>query len=303
MCDDCLVQKTDMWRHFENIVIDYKKLKQEIESHFKKILEDENESKVPDITENAFGHSASGAIEDWTVEQLNKIDSNFKAYFPEEFLIELFTKIGKDVKKIETALQSSWWSCWLGTSKYVRNFISDKPLERSQQDGADILLFYGTDVLTDINSVILINAKSHNLEKNSRPPNIVSCKRLLEDFQCLLNPKHSDTWLPLANYWFVSCSWLFKDGNATIKEIDLRDLFKLDLVNSKGLTVNFDAAIQLQCHVKQMIELEQKKMQFMKNFSQLVSDQWKSFMKKRDKQYSDLTNTVFELISSSKKEF
>lgn len=252
-----------------------------IVKNFTEILANSKESQIAGISgNNSFGHTASGVIEDWTVEKLNAMNQNFHAFFPEILLETLFNKIGKNRKKIQDCLDQCWWSCWLGTKRYVEDFLKGKKLERSQQDGADILLFYGQDIVKDINSIILINAKSHNLSRQSRPPNIISCKRLLDDFYCLLYSPHYEKWFPQVNYWFISSSWEFQT-KAQVKEIHIKDLFKLDLEKSSGLTINFDAAIQLQCHVNSMIENKQTKKDFMKNFSMKYLDDWKSFAKRR----------------------
>ena len=78
-------------------------------------------------------------------------------------------------------------------------------------------------------------------------------------------------------------------------EIYLKDLFKLKVF--KIPEINFDAAIQLQWHIKEMEENpEQTKEKFIKDLAIEVQKRWKEFSERRTREFDDLVNSILSIL-------
>ena len=75
----------------------------------------------------------------------------------------------------------------------------------------------------------------------------------------------------------------------------IRELFKLKL--SELQQINFDAAIQIQWHVKDMIEAEQARTTFIAELGDTFIAQWKSHSRNKTERYTELVKTLKERLS------
>jgi len=230
-------------------------------------------------------------------------DYNWKVrvYFPDEFLREVFSNIGRDENKIKRVLQKTWWGFkferdrLLVTEKQIRSFTRNGIIGRWQQEAGDIVLFYGDEIPTDIiNEIILLNVKSHYIKRESRPPNIMSAERLLKFFNSLLNRDDAYEMLEKVNLWFVGVSYDMTSTGAIASSVHIRDLFLLDL--SKLPQINFDAAIQIQWHVKDMIEIVQDKFTFVEKLADTFMEQWQRHAKSKQEKYEKLAKNLKDCI-------
>jgi len=155
---------------------------------FREVLNDPNEAIIEGLN-TSFGHESGTLVEKWTKSKLIKEEQlSERVFFPDEFLTKVFTTIGKDETKIEQFLEKTWWGFKFGkdrllvTQKQINDFISGEKIERWQQEAGDIIVFYGNDLQADLNSILMVNVKSHNEARASRPPNIISAERLMKFF-------------------------------------------------------------------------------------------------------------------------
>lgn len=239
------------------------------------------------IKSGAYGHSAGDAVEN-LIKNILKNDG-WDVYFTEEFIEKVFNKIGNDKNKINSFLDKMWWSDLPIYSKnQLNNYLKGKHIGGYQQAGADIVLFYGDDLRDEYEKIILINAKSHNIDRNSRAPNIISAQRLLEFCNKLLS---SENKLKYAEYWFVGVNHISIGKNtAEIKSILIKDLFKIN--TNKITQINFDAAIQIQTHIKDMEEINQTKEEFIRKLSNLFIETWYKHSNQKTKKYEKLVNDI-----------
>lgn len=146
-----------------------KEIRKVIEKEFKEILKNPERKRIPILRRrDAYGHEAGIPIEEWVKSNLENINWKVRVYFPDEFLREVFSNIGRDENKIKRVLQKTWWGFkfernrLLVTEKQIRSFTRNGIVERWQQEAGDIVLFYGDEIPTDIiNEIILLNVKSH----------------------------------------------------------------------------------------------------------------------------------------------
>lgn len=272
-----------------------------IEREFEEILENPIRRLIPTLQRrDAYGHEAGIPIEEWVKSSLENIDWELLVYFPDEFLKEVFSKIGRKEDEIKSILQKTWWGFrfngdrLLVTEKQIKSFIRNGVVERWQQEAGDIVLFYGNDILSDINKVILLNVKSHNIKRESRPPNIMSAERLLKFFNSLLNRSDAYEILEKVNLWFVGVGYEVTSTGAIVKSVDIRDIFLLDL--SKLPQINFDAAIQIQWHVKDMVEITQDKLSFIEKLADTFMEQWLQHVKSKHTKYEELVKTLKDRV-------
>ena len=282
--------------HFEA-----KEIRRIIEAKFEEILRDTEKRKVMRLERlDAYGHEAGIPIEEWVKDCLEEIDWGIHVYFPNEFLENFFSNIDSEEGKLKEALQQTWWGFKFGrdrlliTEKQIKDFVRGNPIGRWQQEAGDIVLFCGRDVIKDANDVILLNVKSHYIERSSRPPNIMSAERLLKFFNELLNRDDAYKMLEKVSLWFIGVGYATSKDGTTITNIHTRDLFLLDL--SKLPQINFDAAIQIQGHVKDMVEIEQDRLSFVENLTDTFAAQWKSHVKGKEEKYGTLAENLKERI-------
>ena len=174
-----------------------------------------------------------------------------------------------------------------------------------QQSMADIVLFYGgDDIVENLNDVVLINVKSHNIDRESRDPNIISAKRVLEFSKDLLERALVfPDFINKANLWFIGLYFRRHNEYSEIIEVHVKDLFKLDV--TKIPVINFDAAIQIQWHVKNMVERDNvDKLTFIESLAEEYLKRWEEFARRRTVRLKgvvdELKNLVKELRTQSR---
>lgn len=278
-----------------------KEIRKIIEAKFEEILRDTEKRKIMQLKRrDAYGHEAGIPIEEWVKDCLEEIDWEIHVYFPNVFLENFFSNIGNDENKLKEALQQTWWGFKFGrdrllvTEKQVKDFVRGNPIGRWQQEAGDIVLFCGRDIIKDANDVILLNVKSHYIERRSRPPNIMSAERLLKFFNAFLNRDDAYKMLEKVNLWFIGVSYATSKDGTIVTNIHTRDLFLLDI--SELPQINFDAAIQMQWHVKDMVEIEQDRLSFVENLADTFMVQWKSHVKSKQERYGPIAENLKECI-------
>ena len=109
---------------------------------------------------------------------------------------------------------------------------------------ADIVLFYGKNLVEDMNRLIIINAKSHNKTKKSQPPNIVSVERLVANQLAIidnfpLDKKKQEILFSYRKYWIIAIDYIPVSDSSTeslVSHIHLKDLYKTD---GRKIYINF----------------------------------------------------------------
>lgn len=261
-----------------------------VEEYFKNLLESDDEIIIS-ISSKSYGHATGDTIEELLLNHLQ--ECGLDAYFTSDFVEEVFKTIGPNKRRLERSLDKIWWSKLpLYSTNQKNNFLKGKPVGSYQQAGADIVIFYGEDLAKEPEKAILVNAKSHSLDRKSRAPNIISAQRLLEFCRELLKEEEM---LEYAEYWFIGVNHkqINKD-NAKVKDILVKDLFKIDV--SKIPQINFDAAIQIQSHVEDMAQLDQNKKQFIKDLINRFIESWNHHKNKKEEKYIKLYNDITLLL-------
>ncbi|MEK6906845.1 MAG: HincII family type II restriction endonuclease [Nanoarchaeota archaeon] len=205
------------------------------------------------------------------------------------FTSEIFNKLG-DIDKILKFLRGTFWDKLLITKKQFDDFKEGKHLKRWQQEGADLVLFYGEDLLKEPNKVILLNVKSHESSRKSRDPNIMSAQRLIEYINDLIGRIDGKNLLDNAELWFIGVNYLATEKGGKITGIFVKDLFKLDV--SLIPQINFDAAIQIQWHVENMKEIEQSNKEFAIKLLDEFIIRWEKHSKHKDSKYKILAKSI-----------
>lgn len=269
-----------------------------IEQAFKKRLVKRAECKIENLTaDDAYGHAAGSPIEEWLRTVLVGVNPELKVFYPNEFLLTILS--GKKPGEIQSILNLTWWAPLLVSKKQLREFSETGKISRWQQEGGDLVIVYGSG----INDIILLNAKSHNMGRDSRAPNIMSGQRLLEFFCMTLDRADAKEMIQKTNLWFVGISYSLEDKKtAFVGEIFVKDLFKLKL--SELPQINFDAAIQIQWHVKDMVETTQDREQFIQELGDTFIQQWNAHSAAKTTKYNKLVSRLksrLELINQEDK--
>lgn len=269
-------------------------LRKDIEKVLSKVLEDESQSIIGElISRNAHGHEVGRPIEDWLLEILNTYGLGTKSFLTHTFVENVLMIVRKRVtRNIEAFLERPWWSPLLVTKMQLRAFYRGEEVPRWQQAGADIVVFLGEDLATEFDKVILLNVKGHNIRRRSRPPNIMSGQRLLDFFKWIL--QRPSSYLERCNLWFVGINYSIEENKAKIEEVYLKDLFLLDLIYLPQ--INFDAAIQLQWHVEDMVEKRQTKLSFIEILTDKFMSEWKKHTSRKNEKYDELVSEIKKLI-------
>lgn len=271
-------------------------IRREISSEFDEIKENlDNDTIVfsTDLSRDSYGHDAGSKLEEWVRKFL--LDNNWEVYYPNEFIKNFFDEIKPSPNDIDKIIQNIWWGGLLITKKQIKAYFEGKKIDRWQQEAADLILLYGDNIEFDFEKVILINVKSHEIHRASRAPNIISAQRLLEFFHNLILQDKSKDLMDKLNYWFIGIGWEHTDKGGVIKDAIIKDLFKLD--TNKIPQINFDAAIQIQWHVKDMIEKEQSKEDFILNLSYTFLTQWESHSKRKGNKYKKLVTEIVKNLN------
>lgn len=145
-----------------------------------------------------------------------------------------------------------------------------------QSDTADIVLFSDPSLFDGL-SVFLIDVKSHDLGKNSQPPNIMSARKLAKVAEICLS-KNID---PNFSLYYIDLGYRKKDAGVVVEDVRMVDMMKIPPLdyNNKGkpMYINWAAALQVQfrpSEVSQDFELSQKEWLavFMKNYTSQKRD-------------------------------
>ncbi|WOV93929.1 MAG: HincII family type II restriction endonuclease [Candidatus Nitrosoabyssus spongiisocia] len=241
------------------------------------------------IDKTSFGHSAGNIFEEWTFNNLKSKDSNFEIWRPNEFLnLAVQQNNGNSITK---SLTQTWWADLHFNSK-IKDVIN---YDRTQQDGADLLLHYGDTktILTNMNNVILINVKSHNADKDGRDPNILSAYRLLKFLNGVLHNKNPQKNLNRISYWIIGFSYKYDKiiKQTKITEVNVKDLFLLDVDSMPN--INFDSAIQIQWHPSKMSEIHnQSKKQFVDKLVDKFDHAWIKHKTSKDERFNTLLGDI-----------
>ncbi|MEM0066376.1 MAG: HincII family type II restriction endonuclease [Sulfolobales archaeon] len=277
-------------------------LRRKVIENLSEAIKDPNR-KVIAVHQRASGSASGLPFELWTKEVLN--ERGLKVFLQEEFIKELVSamknkRIVPD-KIIKTIREKTWYGLqdYVISREQLKSALEGKEVNTYQQSMADLVLFYGKDLIEDINDVILINVKSHDIEKESRPPNIISAKRVLEFIRDVLT--YCPNLLDKVSLWFLGIYYRRRGSNAEIVEVHAKDFFKLDV--TKIPIINFDAAIQIQWHVKDMIEIPDiNRMMFIENLAVEYLKRWEQFAKRRSENVRRLVNELIDLIRKKREE-
>ena len=145
-----------------------------------------------------------------------------------------------------------------------------------QSDTADMVLFSDSSLFQGA-SVFLIDVKSHDLGKNSQPPNIMSARKLANLAEICLS-KNID---PNFSLYYLDLGYRKKDAGVVVEDVRMVDMMKIPPLdyNGKGkpMYINWAAALQVQfrpSEVSQDFELSQKDWLavFMKNYTSQKRD-------------------------------
>jgi len=282
--------------------MDLLKLRKNLEVCLQNSIRDPNKGGVP-ISWRATGSASGLPFELWTRDMLRSCGCS--AFLQEEFLeyvVREMRRRGYAPSKIKYIItEETWWG--LGTyvisSNQLDAALKGSKIPTYQQSMADIMLFYGNDIMQDLNDVILINVKSHDIDRESRDPNIISAKRVLEFFKDLLEKSIRFGSPQLINkiaLWFIGIYYKRHDEYSKIVEIYVKDFFKLDV--TKIPVINFDAAIQIQWHIKNMIEREDiDKLSFIESLVDEYLKRWQEFMKRRTVKIEETVKELKKLVN------
>jgi len=265
----------------------------------RKCLETYPDKKVSGISRRRHGSAAGIPFEEWARDAFRQC--NFNVFLQEEFIeyiIGELKRIGFSREKIRSIIKErTWWGIgdYVISKSQLDAALNSKKVPVYQQSIADVVIFYGEIGARDLgslNNVLLVNVKSHDMSKLSRPPNIISALRVLEFARDLLRRslQHPD-FIEKANLIFIGIYYQSVNNYAQIMKIYIRDFFKLDVTRMPP--INFDAANQIQWHIKDMVENPSvDKLTFFKSIAKKYLDEWQKFMSLRT---SDVRNLVGEL--------
>jgi hypothetical protein len=212
---------------------------------------DESKKPVIKIPEGATGSAAGLPFESWFKDELSRRITKYKVFGRIDFIRYIIQNFLKNIG-LDKLHEITWWARLQQFSAENVRRIENGEEPKLQQALGDIVIKYGDD----LNDIVLINVKATE-ERDGRPvgrqPNIVSAFRLLEFFLEVFEkkPHLADK----VNTWLVGF-YYNPIGNGRVRIVNCRfvNMFKLDL--EKAPKINFDAAIQIQWHVGDMVERE-----------------------------------------------
>jgi hypothetical protein len=258
---------------------------------------------VHGISRRVHGSAAGIPFEEWVVNALKSCKLN--AFLQEgfvEYVVKELRELGFSSFIENIVFEKTWWGSYVVSESQLKAaLINEKPTVY-QQSLADVIVFYGSDVTRDLNDVLIINVKSHDVSKLSRPPNIISALRVLEFGKDLLTKaQYYPDFIDKANIIFVGIYYSIKDNIGRIVDIYVKDFFKLDV--NKMPPINFDAAIQIQWHVRDMVENSTiDRITFLENLAKKYLIEWQKFMRERTKDIENLINELNNLIEVYRKQ-
>jgi hypothetical protein len=250
-------------------------------------------------TTQMVGHSAGIFVRDKIKEILG---GHMNVLEPQEFLARRLLPYREDFLKaanksayinhLFAQLEGQWWwkLCSRGKRRVQAYLQDNAPLGYKQEDTPDLVI--------DQEDIVFLNIKSHNTAKMSRPPNIMSAKKILDLFDWIASQAEADRSFILENVQilFVGVSWYEQEGQIIFQEIKVRNFFCWDL--SQIPIINFDAAIQIQWHVGDMVELDPPlpRLDFVREFVEMLNQRWKSFVQRRNQSYLRKTQNIIAWV-------
>jgi len=284
--------------------MDYNVLRKDIEEKcLREAVKDPKKRRV-EVSQRASGSASGLPFEPWTRDILR--ECGYTAFLQEEFIGEIVKKLKdkgyKESKIEETIREKTWWGMkdYMISRGQLEAAFKGNEIPAYQQSIADIVLFYGKNLAEDLNDVIIINVKSHDIDRESRDPNIISAKRILELSKDVLEKAitHPE-FINKLNLWFVGIYYKRRRGYGEIQEVHVKDFFKLDV--TKIPVINFDAAIQIQWHVKNMIEKDDiDKLTFIENLAKEYIKRWNEFSRRRTQELEKTIENIKSLIERIK---
>jgi hypothetical protein len=258
---------------------------------------------VRGISRRVHGSAAGIPFEEWVVNALKSCKLN--AFLQEgfvEYVVKELQELGFSSFIENIVFEKTWWGSYVVSESQLKAALKNEKPTVYQQSLADVIVFYGSDVSKDLNDVLIINVKSHDVSKLSRPPNIISALRVLEFGKDLLTKaQYYPDFIDKANIIFVGIYYSIKDNIGHIVDIYVKDFFKLDV--NEMPPINFDAAIQIQWHVRDMVENPAiDKITFLENLAKKYLIEWQKFMGERTKVIENLINELNKLIEVYRKQ-
>ena len=266
--------------------IDFSELKKKIEKELMQVINSTPKDYLPSLNSTSFGHSSGIVFEDWVETKLKNLGYNVSSM--NIFLEKLFQNLD-DAKLIE--MQKLWWYDIMQSDGHLREFRELEKVDKTQQDIADLVLSLAqNNTIEELENIVIINVKSHNLQKKSRPPNIISAERLLKICGSMIDRGDFANNINKTELWFIGVDYEIYDEGGVPKEVNIKSLTKLDI--SKVPQINFDAAIQIQWHVKDMIEENQSGIDFIKNFLIVFLSEWEKHIRNKTTKYNSIVDKI-----------
>jgi len=256
----------------------------------------ESSRPTVEIPLEATGSATGLPFEKWFLTELSK-NMEIKTMGKSAFLKGLVIESGEqfDVSNLQ---KETWWAKVQQLSPNVIKQLESGKEPKLQQALGDVIVICGAS----LNDIVLVNVKATELVESKpvgRPPNIVSALRLIEFLIDLFRDRPQlkekvHVWIVCFEYTLVSGSKARVDG------CHLRDMFKLDL--SKAPPINFDAAIQIQWHVRDMVEATNMTLdEFSRQLVNKVTTDWRKFSKKRNRQWEGLGKELLSVLDNRSK--
>jgi hypothetical protein len=247
----------------------------QIVKEFCKEMNELNETERPiiRIPRGATGSAAGLPFEVWFQSEISG-KMKYKVFGKMDFVDYILNNYAMSLDKL---LQATWWGNIQQFRPEIIKRVKMGEQPKLQQALGDVIIKYGDD----LNDIILVNVKAtevSNGEPVGRPPNIISAYRLLQFFLELFeNKRHL---VEKVNVWLIGFDYNpLGEEKVRIEQCHFKNLFWLDL--KKAPLINFDAAIQIQWHLKDMIEIENQAIhEFAENLAYKYRNEWKTFINK-----------------------
>jgi hypothetical protein len=253
----------------------------------------ENKKPIINIPSGASGSAAGLPFESWFKNEMSK-RTKYKVFGRIDFMRYIIQSFLKNIG-LDELHETTWWARLQQFSIENVRRIQRREEPKLQQAMGDVVIKYGDD----LNDVVLINVKATEVSDGrpvGRPPNIVSAFRLLKFFLEIFKerPHLADK----VNTWLVGFYYNpLGNGRVRIVSCHFINMFKLDL--EKSPEINFDAAIQIQWHLDDMIEREE---QTLEEFAQKLANkywaEWKAFTNRRDKKLEGIIQSLLNAIKN-----
>jgi hypothetical protein len=267
---------------------------EEIRQSIKELCREvENKKPIINIPRGATGSAAGLPFELWFKNEMSK-RTKYEVFGRIDFMKYIIENFLRNIK-LEELLRTTWWAGLqqFSTGNVRRIQRNEEP--KLQQALGDVVIKYGED----LNDVVLINVKATEVSNGKpvgRPPNIVSAFRLLEFFLEMFEEK--PLLIDKVNTWLVGF-YYNPIGNGKVKIISCRflNIFKLDL--EKAPEINFDAAIQIQWHLCDMIEREEQTLEeFAQKLASKYLTEWKAFTQRRNEKLERIIQRLLNAIKN-----